>query len=257
MNKDSLGDRMKGYENIPRIYLTRRMPAIIRIDGKAFHTFTRGFDRPFDEIMIRSMWETAKYLCENIQGCKLAYTQSDEISLLLTDYDELTTSAWFDKNIQKIVSVSASMATLAFNKYFSSLCIDWYAQHNASIKEWDLYSKRFDTALFDSRVFIIPKEDVCNYFIWRQQDATRNAIQMVGYANFSHKQLNNVNCNQIQEKLFQEKSINFNDYPISQKRGICVVKEYYKKDEADRSRWVIDENIPVFTQDREYIEKFI
>jgi len=142
---------MKGYENISRIYLTKRMPTIIRVDGKAFHTFTRGFERPFDEIMIRSMWETAKYLCENIQGCKTAYVQSDEISLLLTDYDELTTSAWFDKNIQKMVSVSASMATLAFNKSFELVCgsqyqkwIDTYYQNNdiknEEIKnQFDLY----------------------------------------------------------------------------------------------------------------------
>lgn len=254
-NKDSLGDRMKGYENIPRTYLTRRMPCIIRIDGKAFHTFTRGFQRPFDEVFMKTMWETTKYLCENIQGCKIAYTQSDEISLLLTDYDELTTSAWFDKNIQKMVSVSASMATLAFNVNFQDIYFNTDA--NTISDQVDIYNKRINTALFDSRVFTIPKEDVCNYFIWRQQDATRNAIQMVGRANFSDKELYKVNCNQIQEKLFQEKGINFNDSPVSQKRGICVVKEYYKKDEADRSRWVVDANIPIFTQDREYIEKFI
>lgn len=259
MNKDSLGDRMKGYENISRVYLTKRMPAIIRVDGKAFHTFTRGFEKPFDEIMICSMWETAKYLCENIQGCKIAYVQSDEISLLLTDYEELTTSAWFDKNIQKMVSVSASMATLAFNKnYYNILCSSLECGNfNKDSKEWLLYHSRIDTALFDSRIFVIPEADVCNYFVWRQQDATRNSIEMVGRAYFSHKELHKVNCNQIQEKLFQEKGINFNDLPVYQKRGACIVKEQYQKEDAIRSRWVVDENIPVFTQNREYIEKFL
>ena len=121
MNKDSLGNRMKGYENISRSYLIRRIPVIIRLDGKAFHTFTRGLKKPFDEILMNTMWETAKYLCENIQGCKIAYTQSDEISLLLTDYENIDTSAWFDNNVQKMVSISASMATLAFNKCFEEV----------------------------------------------------------------------------------------------------------------------------------------
>jgi len=257
MSKDSLGDRMKGYENIPRIYLTRRMPCIIRIDGKAFHTFTRGFERPFDEIMISSMWETTKYLCENIQGCKTAYVQSDEISLLLTDYDELTTSAWFDKNIQKMVSVSASMATLAFNKNYYDIILNEKECKCLTDEQWLKYHSRIDTALFDSRVFVIPESDVCNYFIWRQQDATRNSIEMVGRAYFSHKELHKVNCNQIQEKLFQEKSINFNDLPVYQKRGACIIKEQYQKEDAIRNRWTVDDNIPIFTQDRRYIEKYI
>lgn len=128
-NKDSLGDRMKGYENISRIYLTRRTPIIIRIDGKAFHSFTRGFARPFDDVLIKSMQDTAKYLCENIMGCKLAYTQSDEISLLLVDYEKIETQAWFDNNLQKIVSVAASMATMAFNKAFKDNIINYIDSH--------------------------------------------------------------------------------------------------------------------------------
>ena len=119
--KDILSDRMKTYENVNRTYLTRRTPVIIRLDMRAGHTFTKGFQKPFDEIFMKSMRETMKYLCENIQGCKLGYTQSDEISLLLVDYDDINTAAWFDYNILKIVSVSASMATLAFNKAFNIL----------------------------------------------------------------------------------------------------------------------------------------
>jgi len=194
MSKDDLGDRMKGYENIERRYLTKRMPTLIRLDGKAFHSFTKGFKKPFDMVLMKTMWDTAKYLCENVMGCKIAYIQSDEITLLLTDYDTLTTQAWFDKNVQKIVSVSASMATMAFNNAFR-VNSNEISDTNETFNK---YAKRFNTAMFDSRVYNIPKEEVCNAFIWRQQDATRNAIQMVGQANFSHKQLQNKTCNQIQ-----------------------------------------------------------
>lgn len=258
-NKNNLGDRMKAYENVTRNYLTRRLPVVLRLDGKAFHSFTKGFEKPFDTILMESMWETCKYLCANIQGCKIAYTQSDEISLLLTDYETFTTSAWFDNNIQKMVSVSASMATLIFNKTFIDLVNEYYSDIGETF-ECENYIHKYNSAMFDSRVFNLPKEEVCNYFIWRQQDATRNSIEAVGQANFSHKQLNCKSCNQIQDMLFTEKNINWNDFPVSQKRGVCIYKENYNlNDEAHtiRSRWVIDKDIPVFTQDREYIEKFV
>ena len=198
-DNSDLAVRMKGYENVQRNYLTGRMPVLIRVDGKSFHTFTRGMERPFDHVLINAMWETAKYLCANIMGAKIAYVQSDEITVLLTDYDTLQTQAWFDKNVVKMISISASMATMAFNKAFNDLASS------------DTHRNKAGTAVFDSRVFTIPKEEVCNAFIWRQQDATRNSQQMLGQAHFSHKQLNNLTCKQIQDKLMLEKSINWND----------------------------------------------
>ena len=259
-NKDNLGDRMKGYEGVTRTYLTRRMPVIIRLDGKAFHTFARGMEKPFDDILIEAMWETAKYLCDNIQGCKIAYTQSDEITLLLNDYETLKTCAWFDNNIQKMVSVSASMATLAFNEAFENIVVRDYLNRKIDDDKWSKYSNKFNKALFDSRVFTLPKEEVVNCFIWRQQDATRNSIEAVGHANFSTKELHKKNCNEIQEMLFQEKGINWNNIPVYQKRGSCIVKEIYTLDnekQTKRTRWIVDKEIPIFTQDREYIEKYV
>lgn len=267
--KDSLGDRMKSYEGISRIYLTKRMPVIIRIDGKAFHSFTKGFRRPFDEILIKAMQETAKYLCKNIMGCKIAYTQSDEISLLLEDYERVETQPWFENNLQKIVSVSASMATMAFNRAFADAVNERYSYYTGiNADEWigsteefdklfDNYFAKIGTAMFDSRVFILPKEEVCNYFIWRQQDATRNSIQMVAQSLFSHRQLQNKNCDQLQEMMFQEHNINWNDYPTVYKRGSCVTKEQYTENDVTRSRWVVDTNIPIFTQDRNYIDRLV
>ena len=262
MDKTTIGDRMKNnYENITRYYLTRRMPVIIRVDGRSFHTFTKGFKKPFDDILVNTMQDTMKYLCENIQGCVLGYTQSDEISLVLTDYAELTTDAWFGNNLQKMCSVSASMATMAFNKFF-------YDNMPADKENSGTYYKALEKgAMFDSRVFTIPKEEVCNYLIWRQQDATRNSIQSVGQANFSQKELNGKSCNDIQDMLILQKCINWNDYSTTLKRGSCCIKiddGITKYDEVGNicdyipsSKWVIDNEIPIFTQDRNYVEKLI
>ena len=277
MDKTTLGDRMKNnYENITRYYLTRRMPVIIRVDGRSFHTFTKGFKKPFDDILVKTMQDTMKYLCENIQGCVLGYTQSDEISLVLTDYAELTTDAWFGNNLQKMCSVSASMATLTFNKAFNDNIVK-YIDNNLDAecgvtKDLTEYTKilinaRNKGAMFDSRVFTIPKEEVCNALIWRQQDATRNSIQSVGQANFSQKELHGKSCNDIQDMLMLQKGINWNDYSTTLKRGSCCIKADDSLTEYDevgnicgytkRSKWVIDNEIPIFTQDRNYVEKLI
>ena len=174
---DDLGTRMKTfYEQVPKTRLIRRMPVAIRIDGKAFHTFTRGFNKPFDEILIKSMQETMKYLCENIQGCVLGYTQSDEITLILVDYQKLTSAAWFNYEVQKMCSIAASMATMMFNKFFEKN-VENFIQDCASdcetqglygegTVEYDLcktYQKAVEKgAMFDARVFNIPKEEVTN-----------------------------------------------------------------------------------------------
>ena len=283
---DDLGTRMKTYyEQIPKTKLMRRTPVIIRIDGKAFHTFTRGFKRPFDEILIKTMQETTKYLCENIQGCVLGYTQSDEITLVLVDYQRFESSAWFDYEIQKICSISASMATMAFNKFFRNNvenfiqdCATDYETQGLCGEvtiEYELcktYEKALEKgAMFDARVFNIPKEEVTNCVYWRQLDASRNSVQMVGQANFSHKELQNKSCNMIQDMLMEQKGINWNDFSTYKKRGTCVIKEEYLPYEPApgyedceinaldyRTRWIIDTEIPIFKgEGREYIEQLI
>lgn len=282
--RDDLGSRMKEYyEQIPKTKLMRRTPVVIRIDGKAFHSFTKGFKRPFDDVLIESMQETMKYLCENIQGCILGYHQSDEISLVLVDYQKLTSDAWFDYEVQKICSIAASMATMAFNKLFYKAIDDYantdeilatlYGDVQADKEKIQSYFSALRCALekgamFDARCFNIPKEEVTNYIYWRQLDATRNSIQMVGQANFSHKELHGKSCNQIQDMLMLQKGINWNDFPVYQKRGCCCVKEKYtitdsepQKGNADnvtRTRWIIDKEIPIFRgEDRNYIDRLI
>ena len=226
---DALGIRMKTfYEQVPKTRLVRRMPVAIRIDGKAFHTFTRGFQKPFDEVLGNAMVRTMEYLCKNIQGCVFGYTQSDEITLLLIDYQTLDTCAWFDYEIQKMCSISASMATIAFNKYFFEEARDWYNRQLPStlqceqniVKQWKVYKIAAEKgAMFDARCFNIPKEEACNLVYWRQLDATRNSIQMVGQANFSHSELQGCSCSVIQDMLHEQKGINWNDFPTRWKRG--------------------------------------
>ena len=254
MKKDNLGDRMKeNYENRAKTQLLRRTPVIIRLDGKSFHAFTRGFDKPFDDILIEAMQQTMLTLCKEIQGCVLGYTQSDEITLVLTDYTKLETSAWFDYDIQKVCSVSTSIATLVFNRCF----LNEIQKKYESISELTVsvyYQAWLKGALFDARCFNIPKEEVTNCLLWRQQDATRNSINAVGQAYFSHKELYGLNTNQVQDKLFKEKGINWNDLPIYLKRGSCCIKQEIN----ELSVWVIDNYIPIFKEDgRNYIEKLI
>jgi tRNA(His) guanylyltransferase len=224
---DSLGDRMKRYEDVSRIKLMRRNPVIIRLDGKAFHTWTKGLDRPHDATFIAIMANVTKYVTDNIQGGVFAYCQSDEISILLRDYDNLNTESWFDNNIQKMVSISASLATAKFN---------------------ELAKEAFEDkplALFDSRAFSIPKDDVPNYFIWRQQDAVRNSIRAVATHYLGHKKCHGLNNSQVQDEMMKlDVPVNWNDLPIHLKRGIAY----------NSISKTIDPLIPIFSQSREYIE---
>lgn len=256
---DDLGMRMKSYyENTYRFGMTRRMPVAIRIDGKAFHTFTKGFVRPFDKVLSNAMIRTMGYLCENIQGCVFGYTQSDEITLILLDYQTLTTDAWFGYEIQKICSISASMATMAFNKFFVDE-VNKFRRENITLIDADdvlpssyelskIYSKAIEKgAMFDSRCFNIPKEEVCNLIYWRQLDATRNSIQMMGQANFSHAELQGKSCNDIQDMLMEKKNINWNNTPTPRKRGT-----------AWRKGSGIDFNMPILKgEDRKYVDDLI
>ena len=227
-----LGDRMKGYEGVTDAALTRRMPLIIRLDGKAFHTWTRraGCKKPWDPLLIAAFEETAKWFAGEAQGCCLGYLQSDEASFVLQDWWDIKTEAWLGKRAQKVASIAAS----AWTAWFNLDAVD-----------------RFDgiptPAIFDARCFVLPEAEVCNYFLWRQRDATRNSIAGLAQAHFSHRRLHGLSGDQMQELLFQEKGINWSDLPTWQKRGSCIVKD-------SEGRWVVDAEPPVFSRDREYVE---
>lgn len=236
---DSLGDRMKEYEAVPQLHLIRRMPAILRLDGRAFHTLTRSMQKPFDEKFSKTMELTAISLFYEVQTAVLAYIQSDEISILLKDYTKLETQSWFGGNIQKIVSISAGLCSTAFN-------------------HWLTDGEHMGSSVFDARVFNLPKEDVVNYFIWRQKDATRNSINSVGQANFSHKELHGKSQTDVLDML-HAKGINWNTLPTKHKRGICISKGPGWERHGAGAEFTInpDLEIPIFTENREYISRYL
>lgn len=262
---DELGKRMKVYEAVSQHYLMKRTPVIIRVDMRAGHTFTKYLKRPWDNIFQQSMQNTMQFLCENVEHVKLGYCQSDEITLVLVDYDTLSTEAWFNYRTDKLCSISASMTTLEFNRQFAQYTnkeiwsyltgfIPQSLEYQAAMEKYHNALRECIKrgAMFDARCFNIPVEEVTNLIYWRQLDATRNSIQMVAQANFSHKELQNLNTSKLQDKLILERGINWSeDFTATQKRGCCCIKD-------EDNKWFIDDNIPIFKgEGRDYIEKLI
>jgi len=226
MDKTSLGDRMKNnYENRYRLYLPRRIPVMLRLDGKAFHTLTRKMIKPFDEKFHNAMVKAAMALCEEAQGVKLTYIASDEITVLLTDFDKLTTEAWFNYNIQKMSSIAAAVTSVTFSKEMGV------------------------SAVFDCRAFSIPKEEVVNNLVWRQQDWVRNSISMLAQSLFSHKELHQKKQPDMHEMLY-EKGINWNNCIDWEKNGTVIMRS--KERQKDKPNWECSHII--FKQNRQIVE---
>jgi tRNA(His) 5'-end guanylyltransferase len=212
-----LGDRMKEYEKVSSIYLPRRSYIIIRVDGIAFHTYTKGFKKPYDDTLISAMNYTAEYLCKNIIGAKLAFTQSDEVSIVVTDFGDTKTQAWFNNNLIKMVSNSASKATSSFNAFMG------YKQYTTKIAE------------FDSRVYQIPqKTEVINYLRWRQMDTIRNSIETVARCHFTQSEMNGKNGKELKDMIISAGD-NWDMYPEDRKMGRLTIKELIPGEA--RPRW--------------------
>lgn len=271
-NFDELAARMKGYEKNSSTTLSADQPVIIRIDGKAFHTFTKGLRKPFDQILTEAMQQTMLYLCQNVQNCVFGYTQSDEITLVLVTDKSDKTDPWFGNNTQKMCSVAASMATVAFNKAFYEFTDDFLAMQaeawnssDADIKYGGHLETKLFAATFDARAFNIPKEDVINNLIWRQKDAIRNSIMATGRAYFSHKQLHGKSSQDVVAMLQEKKTLRWEDVPLRNQRGSCCYRQPTVDRISDprnpdqmitvnRNPWVIDHSIPLFVDDRNYVE---
>lgn len=232
MAKMSLGDRIKTYyEERSQTLLDRRTPVIMRLDGKAFHTVTRGCEKPFDSRLRDCLCRATRKLLSEIQGARCAYLQSDEVSILLVDYDTLASEAWFDYNVQKLVSVSASILSVQFSINFTAF------------------------ATFDCRVFNIPEAEVTNYFIWRQKDWERNSVQMLARAHFSHRECQNKSIPELHE-LLHTKDVNWTNLGEYWKNGTLITKRERVIEEGIRTEW-IEEPAPIFTQTREVIENML
>ena len=263
--KTEIAKRMKSYEAAYSYNLPIRTPCIIRLDGRAFKNFTKGFKLPFDNLLKYCMIEAAKKLCQNIQNTQLAYTQSDEITLLLVERGE-NSQNWFDKNIVKMTSISASMCTNGFNEaLYTALMSGFFVnpftneiEYLTSNEYIDKIGQKLFKAEFDSRAFCLPEFEVVNEFIFRQRDAIRNSIQQVAYNVFSNKEVQNVKTNELIEKLKNEKNIDYYKYPACYQRGVCVYKETLKlENDAVRTRWTVDANIPRFEEEKTYINKYL
>lgn len=246
-----LGDRMKQYEEVTRGKLPPRTYTLMRVDGRAFHTFTTKFKRPFDDDFVNMMNQSAVALCSEVQGAKIGFVQSDEISVIMTDFDDINTTSWFDGIVQKICSNSASIVTETFNREY----ILWLLKNKIEFSEvgniYDIIQliQNNKGARFDSRVFTIPSPtDVINYLIWRQQDATRNSISAAAQSVYSHTQLNGKSGSEKQEMMFQ-KGINWNDYPDGLKRGRVIMRN-------DDGKWIIVDP-PIFTQNWDWLTNII
>lgn len=221
--RDSFGDRMKTYERVSESQLIPNLPIVVRLDGKSFSKYTSRLERPYDLKLIELMQNTCKHLMKISHNIKVAYQQSDEITLIISnDYDN---PVEYSGRVQKLCSILAAE------------CSVYFATH-AYILENALH----DHPVFDCRIFNVPDwVEASNAVLWREQDATKNSIQLAGQSNFSHKEMQGLKNNQVQEKLLLEKNINWNDYPASFKRGSYIKREkYFDPDlNTERSHFVV------------------
>ena len=231
---ETLGFRMKQYEECFNVKMPRRFPMIVRLDGRAFHSWTRRVNcvKPFDEALMNLIAKTTKFLCENIGDCAFAYTQSDEISLLIRDDKSQFCTPWFDKRLQKVASLSASMATYFFNA-----------------------ENPFDRklpAFFDSRAFILPPEEIRSYFIWRQNDASKNSLSMLAQSLYPHTELIGKKREELMD-MCMSKGMNWNNLSIPKKRGYAVYRKPVvlngKLGPVTRMKFFIDSQIPTFSSE--------
>jgi tRNA(His) guanylyltransferase len=267
-SKDTLGARMKAnYEDRSRHFFSRRTYTLVRVDGRAFHTWTRGLQRPYDVALMQCMDAVAVALCEELAGAQCAFVQSDEVSILLTDFDDIDTQAWFDGSQSKIESVSASIATMAFNRHVMALKLAAEVTHamlddDVKFHKLKIASKE-PNATFDSRAWVIPDPiEVENYFIWRQQDAIRNSVTMLASAYASHKELHGKSASQRHD-IIHKAGDNWARHSVSFKHG-RIIKYYppskdrvYTKGIPKESNWKVDNETPSFQKQRQYLKGLI
>lgn len=262
----NLGDRMKGYEACYSFIIPARTYTVVRVDGRGFSKFTKGMDKPFDAQFSEAMNYATIELCRKFNP-DFAYTQSDEISLVFTDFGP-ESQAMFGGKVQKICSLTAARATASFNK--KMLMMDAENWEDTDEINYIINGSAIYDVEFDSRVFVIPDYvEVGNYFVWRQQDCTRNSISMAADALYSHKELHGKSASDKQD-MMMEKGVNWNDYTPKYKRGALITREEFEMKSTEyefdaqrsdgfytRKKWVVNENTPIFTKERDFLMALI
>jgi len=225
MDNDTFARRMRDMQQNSDTRLPTKGYSILQLDGKAFHTWTRGLNIPFDAKFVEAMDAVAGLLAQKISNVKFAYVQSDEISLLMTDFENDKTEAYYANRIQKVVSTSAGLASAFMTREFPD--------------------KPF--AVFDARFFSAPDKDaVKDWFIWRQADGIKNSVRAVGYSHFSGAELNNKNTHDVREMLLKIDDP-WERYDEGLQRGRIVTKvpepktvEYVHKKSGEKKTTTVD-----------------
>lgn len=263
MGKKNLRDRMKSYENNYNIRLKNNSIIILRLDGRCFRKFTRDLDKPYDIDFSNLMAETCFNLKDLIPNIKFIYSVSDEINILIVNDSnekgkEIT--RWYNNRIQKIISSTASLATLSFNKNIENifrLYLDKCSKYEGinqkifkeNYKKYQIWVNKLYSATFDCRAFKIPRTEVCNYFIFRLFDGKSNSIQSLAQQYYKQKDLDNKNLKEQLEMIKDKTNIDWNTLTDRRKYGFAI----YKNNEE----WILDNNIPDLTKNRDYIDKYI
>lgn len=275
MRTNSTNSLMRRYEVVSESRLIPSLPVIIRVDGQAFHTLTRDFAKPFDWMLIRAMQMTMMSLCERIPGTKFGYVQSDEISLVLGCDGQQ--EPWFDYRVEKLCSISASIATISFERAMRRLIEQEFENPDDDARERidipcrvrsaTTYTDAIERgATFDARAFNISPADIVPYVIWRQTDASRNSLSMLAHALFPDKALVGKKAAQVHDMLHGI-GVNWNDLPVTTKRGSACLRRktevtgYNPVEDRHvrvlRNRWVLDENMPIVSRCPEYVSEAI
>ena len=256
INPMELKEEAHRYEKTNRIFLEKKVPVFIRLDGNAFSTLTRNFRKPYDEVFAKSMQQTLQYMCSIPQGCVFGYTASDEITLVLTDYHKLTSCPWFDYRIEKIATIAASKASVAFNKFLYANKERFYETYDGDDKEmlYDAYNKALESdPVFDGRCFNVPEHRVCEMILWRQYDTRRNSIQSLGQAHFSERMMRGKSNAEVLEMLTNEHNVDWNDMPTAYKTGCCCTKGI--EPFGRKQKWKMDFDLPMLVGDgRKYLQ---
>ena len=272
---EKLSDKMKRLENLVNYTLEKKKPVILRIDGRSFSKFTKNLDKPFDEDLSRMFQNVCKNLHTEMDNVKFIYSTSDEISILLTDWTNANTDAWYNYRLQKLVSVASSVVTVRFNEQIQDTINDYVRKFTSEPLElrmlrtknfqeglddmffsdeeikYSIWLRKLFKAEFDCRAFNLDKDDVVPYFIFRQKDAIRNSISSLANANFSHKFLEGKNQQEKIDLIKEATGIDWNELSTIQKMGFAV----YKDDMT--GQWIVDDNIPEFMINRNYIQRFL